>query len=55
MDILRLNIEVLSDGYIVLPGAVKVRQLSSNSLEECITEINLVGLHVGVQFLRKGL
>jgi hypothetical protein len=39
MDILRLNIEALSDGYIVLPGAVEVRQLSSNSLEECITEI----------------
>jgi hypothetical protein len=55
MDILRLNIEALSDGYIVLPGAVEVRQLSSNSLEQCITEINLVGLHVGVQFLRKGL
>jgi len=55
MDILRLNIEALSDGYVVLPEAVEVRQLSSNSLEECITEIHLVGLHVGVQFLRKGL
>ena len=55
MDILRQNIEALSDGYIVLPETVEVRQLSSNSLEECITEINLVGLHVGVQFLRKGL
>ena len=55
MDILRLNIEALSDVYIVLPGAVEVRQLSSNSLEECITEIILVGLHVGVQFLQKGL
>ncbi len=55
MDILRLNIEALSDGYIVLPEAIEVRQLSSNSLEECITEINLVGLHVGVQFLQKGL
>ena len=39
MDILRLNIEALSDGSIVLPGAVQVRQLLSNSLEECITEI----------------
>lgn len=55
MDILRLNIEALSDGYIVLPGSVEVRQLLSNSLEECITEIIFVGLHVGVQFLRKGL
>ena len=55
MDILRLNIEALSDGYIVLPGAVEVRQLWSNSLEECITEIILIGLYVGVQFLRKGL
>jgi hypothetical protein len=39
MDILRLNIEALSDGSIVLPGTVEVRQLPSNSLEECITEI----------------
>jgi len=38
-DILRLNTEALSDGSIVLPGAVQVRQLPSNSLEERITEI----------------
>ena len=34
MDILQLNIEVLSDGSIVLPGAVEVRQLASDNLEE---------------------
>jgi len=39
MDILRLNIEALSDGSIVLPGAVEVRQSASDNLEECITEI----------------
>ncbi len=39
MDILRLNIEVLSDGSIVLPGAVEVRQLASDDLERRITEI----------------
>jgi hypothetical protein len=38
MDISRLNIEALSDGSIVLLGAVEVRQLPSNSLEERITE-----------------
>ena len=39
MDILRLNIETLSDGSIVLPGAIQVRQLASDNLEERITEI----------------
>jgi len=39
MDILRLNIEALSDGSIVLPGAVEVRQSASDNLEERITEI----------------
>ena len=39
MDILRLNIEALSDGSIVLPGSVQVRQLVSDNLEERITEI----------------
>jgi hypothetical protein len=39
MDILRLNIEALSGGSIVLPGAVQVRQLASDILEEPITEI----------------
>jgi hypothetical protein len=39
MDILRLNIEALSDGSIVLPAALKVRQLLSDNLEERITEI----------------
>jgi len=39
MDILRLNIEALSDGSIVLPEAVKVRQSASDNLEERITEI----------------
>jgi hypothetical protein len=39
MDILRLNIEALSDGPIVLPEAVKVRQLAPDNLEERITEI----------------
>ena len=39
MDILRLNIEALSDGSIVLPGAVKVRHSVSDNLEERITEI----------------
>lgn len=39
MDILRLNIEALSDGSIVLPGVVEVRQLVSDNLEERITEI----------------
>ena len=39
MDISRLNIEALSDGSIVLPGAVEVRQLASDNLEERITEI----------------
>lgn len=39
MDILRLNIEALSDGSIVLPGTVKVRQSASDNLEERITKI----------------
>jgi hypothetical protein len=39
MDILRLNIEALSDGSIVLPGAVEVRQSASDNLEKRITEI----------------
>jgi hypothetical protein len=39
MDILRLNIEALSDGSIVLAEAVKVRQSASDNLEERITEI----------------
>ena len=39
MDILRLNIETLSDGSIVLPGAVEVRQSASDDLEGRITEI----------------
>jgi uncharacterized hydantoinase/oxoprolinase family protein len=39
MDILRLNIEALCGGSIVLPGAVQVRQLASDNLEERITEI----------------
>ena len=39
MDILRLNIEALSDGSIVLPGTVEVRQSASDNLEERITEI----------------
>jgi hypothetical protein len=39
MDILQLNIEALSDGSIVLPGTVEVRQLASDNLEERITEI----------------
>ena len=39
MDILQLNIEALCDGSIVLPGAVQVRQLASDNLEERITEI----------------
>ena len=39
MDILRLNIEALSDASIVLPGVVKVRQSASDNLEERITEI----------------
>jgi hypothetical protein len=39
MDILRLNIEALSDGSIVLPGALKVRHSVSDNLEERITEI----------------
>lgn len=39
MDILRLNIEALSDSSIVLPGTVQVRQLASDNLEERITEI----------------
>jgi uncharacterized hydantoinase/oxoprolinase family protein len=39
MDILRLNIEALYDGSIVLPEAVKVRQSASDNLEERITEI----------------
>jgi hypothetical protein len=33
------NIEALSDGSIVLPGAVQVRQLASDNLEKRITEI----------------
>jgi hypothetical protein len=39
MDILRLNIEALSDSSIVLPGTVEVRQSASDYLEERITEI----------------
>jgi len=39
MDILRLNIEALPDGSIVLPGTVEVRQPASDNLEERITEI----------------
>lgn len=39
MDILRLNIEALYDGSIVLPGTVEVRQSASDDLEERITEI----------------
>jgi hypothetical protein len=39
MDILRLNIEVLSDGPIVLLGTVEVRQSASDNSEERITEI----------------
>ena len=39
MDILRLNIEALSDGSIVLPGAVEVRHSASDDLERRITEI----------------
>jgi uncharacterized hydantoinase/oxoprolinase family protein len=39
MDILRLNIEALSDGSIVLPGVVEVRQSASDNLKERITEI----------------
>jgi hypothetical protein len=39
MDILQLNIEALSDGSTVLPGAVEVRQSVSDNLEERITEI----------------
>ncbi len=39
MDILRLNIEALCGDSIVLPGAVQVRQLASDNLEERITEI----------------
>ena len=39
IDILRLNIEALSDGSIVLPDAVEVRQSASDNLEERITEI----------------
>ena len=39
IDILRLNIEALSDGSIVLPGTVEVRPSASDNLEERITEI----------------
>jgi hypothetical protein len=39
MDILRLNIEALYDGSIVLPGTVEVRHSASDNLEERITEI----------------
>jgi hypothetical protein len=39
IDILHLNINTLSDGSIVLPVAIKVKQLLSDNLEECITEI----------------
>jgi hypothetical protein len=39
MDILRLNIEALSDGSVVLLGTVEVRQPASDNLEERITEI----------------
>ena len=39
MDILRLNIEALSDCSIVLLGTVEVRQSTSDNLEERITEI----------------
>jgi hypothetical protein len=39
MDILRLNIEALSDGSIVLPGTIEVRHSASDILEERITEI----------------
>jgi hypothetical protein len=39
MDILQLNIEALSDGFIVLPGTVEVRQSASDNLKERITEI----------------
>ena len=39
IDILRLNIEVLSDSSIVLLGTVEVRQSASDDLERRITEI----------------
>jgi hypothetical protein len=39
IDILRLNIEALSDSSIVLPGTVRVRQSVSDDLERRITEI----------------
>jgi hypothetical protein len=39
MDILRLNIEALSDCSIVLLGTVEVRQSTSDNLEERITEL----------------
>jgi hypothetical protein len=39
MDILRLNIEALSDSSIVLPGTLEVRQSASDDLERSITEI----------------
>jgi hypothetical protein len=39
MDILQLNIEALSDDFIVLPGTVEVRQSASDNLKERITEI----------------
>jgi hypothetical protein len=39
IDILRLNIEALSDSSIVLPGTVEVRQSASDDLERRLTEI----------------
>jgi hypothetical protein len=39
MDILRLNIEALSDSSIVLPGTLEVRHSASDDLERRITEI----------------
>ena len=41
MDILRLNIEALSDSSIVLPGTVEVRQSASDDLERRILQKSL--------------